>query len=269
VGQSDPGMPVSRPDRRGSDEDGFILFITAMSMLVLLAFTAVALDLGALVNARRQDQTAADAAALAAAQSIGKGDGSAVLTAVDTYASETLGVATGTLDWNDPSCVADSQKLANTLVVAGAPKSCITFQGKVVRVKIPERELAAFFGSAVGEDSYAHTAFAIAGRTRIASVLPFALFATGASQVCLRSDNPSSPLTGCSGTHTGDSGLLSFDFFGDPLLGTTQECGGNGSGPAARLANNIAVGIDHDLERRPSGSAILYDDTVKCADATK
>lgn len=49
------------------DEDGQVMVMAFLSMTLLLAFVALAVDVGALFNARRSVQTAADAAAVAAA----------------------------------------------------------------------------------------------------------------------------------------------------------------------------------------------------------
>jgi len=49
------------------DESGQMLVLTALAMTVLLGFMALALDVGLLFRAKRNVQTAADAAAIAAA----------------------------------------------------------------------------------------------------------------------------------------------------------------------------------------------------------
>lgn len=49
------------------DENGQMLVLTALSMMLLFGFMALAVDVGLLFRARRQAQTAADAAAVAAA----------------------------------------------------------------------------------------------------------------------------------------------------------------------------------------------------------
>src|SRR4051812_25332037 len=56
--------PVAR------DERGAVLVHVALAMLTLIAFSALAIDYGALLGARRQAQNAADAAALAGASSL-------------------------------------------------------------------------------------------------------------------------------------------------------------------------------------------------------
>ena len=64
-------MVYSRPSRRRvpqiQNEDGAILPIVALLIVVLLVFAAFTVDLGAAWAERRHDQSAADAAVLAAA----------------------------------------------------------------------------------------------------------------------------------------------------------------------------------------------------------
>src|SRR6266853_813713 len=62
-------LGVERRDRRG-----VILIIVAGMMFVLLAFVGLAFDVGYLQWSRRRAQTAADAAAVAAAWAVLKGD---------------------------------------------------------------------------------------------------------------------------------------------------------------------------------------------------
>ena len=64
--------------KRGSKEHGQIMILLALAIIVLLGFTALAVDMGMAYADRRQAQNAADAAALAGAQEAGswiKGNG--------------------------------------------------------------------------------------------------------------------------------------------------------------------------------------------------
>ena len=64
-------MNHDRAQNRKPTDDGYVLVITAISIVVMLGFSAVAVDLGAVYNLRRQDQSAADIGALGAAQDLG------------------------------------------------------------------------------------------------------------------------------------------------------------------------------------------------------
>lgn len=244
-----------RPNRR---EDGLAIVLVALLLLVFMAFASFAVDFGALYSARRADQNAADAGSLAGAQSALSAE--AVIAAqVIAYAEEDLG--TSGLDWN--SCGADTEKLAD--VVDG--KNCITRDEFLIRVKTPPRTINAIFGKAIGTDSYEHSAFAIAGLTLegFGGVLPFGLFTDSSGHVCLRTDNPSTPVSPCTGSDTGDTGVLNLGFYSSTILGTPEDCNpANGGGTNGRLKNNIASGIDHRVARRLNlGESVLVD-TADC-----
>ncbi len=82
-----------RVDLRG--DRGAILVIVALSMTAVLGMLALALDLGNMVARRRALVQAADAAALAAAQSCGRQEGAgAAIAQADQYAADNESVAT-------------------------------------------------------------------------------------------------------------------------------------------------------------------------------
>src|SRR5579872_7164710 len=53
--------------KRMKDESGQVMMLTILSMVVLMGFMAMAVDVGTMYNTKRRVQTAADAAAIAAA----------------------------------------------------------------------------------------------------------------------------------------------------------------------------------------------------------
>src|SRR5688572_23962864 len=110
--------------RRMKNDEGVSIVLVALLLLVFMAFAAFATDLGSVFVARRSDQTAADAAALAGAQEI-LGTEAEIAGVVIDYAEEDLGV-TG-LDWN--SCDDDTERLAD--IVDG--KNCITRDETLLR----------------------------------------------------------------------------------------------------------------------------------------
>lgn len=241
-------------------DEGFALVIYAVTLILLMTMVAFAVDLGLVYTARRQDQNAADAAALGGAQELLNGN-AAVATQVQDIVYSTLELNPGDLDFN--SCTGDSGALP--FVVSGM--NCITRNGsgRLLRVKVPLQEIEAVFGAVAGRERYEHTAFAIAGVVRQGhgGVLPFALFTSASGHACLRTDNPSTPMGPCQGSETGDTGILNFTFFGDEELGTTTDCVGNGS--AARVANNVAVGVDHILRLSPVLGGTISDGQM-CGD---
>jgi len=241
-------LKTRRPD------DGLAIVLVALCLAAFMAFAAFAVDMGSVFVARRTDQNSADAAALAGAQEL-LGSEAEMAAQVIEIAEANLGV-TG-LDWD--SCDADTDQLDE--VVDG--KNCITRDGTLLRVKTPPRSIEAMFGRVLGESVYDHSAFAIAGLTPegFGGVLPFGLFTSASGHVCVRTDNPSTPVSPCTGRDSGDSGVLNLNFYGNTLLGTEEDCNpGNDAGPNGRLKNNVASGIDHAVARRPNiGAAVLTD----------
>ncbi|MGH9084603.1 MAG: pilus assembly protein TadG-related protein [Acidimicrobiales bacterium] len=248
--------------RHQRSDKGVTVIFVALLLLVFMGFAAFAVDFGTVYSARRLDQNAADAAALAGAQELINGE-AAIAAAVIAYAEEDLG-ATG-LDWN--SCDDDDEALDD--IVNG--NNCITRDETLLRVKTPPRAVGAIFGRALGEDNYEHSAFAIAGLTPegFGSVLPFGLFTSNNGHLCLRTDNPSTPVSPCAGSETGDSGALNLGFYGSLILGTPEEgdCNpANGGGTNGRLKNNIASGADHIVARRLNLGQGVLRDTDDCPD---
>jgi hypothetical protein len=77
-------------------------------------------------------------------------------------------------------------------------------------------------------------------------VLPFGLPASaGGNNIACLKDGPHGPDDACDGPDTGHFGYLDFTFYGDADANTTQKCTGAEN---ERIANNIAVGVDHDLQ---------------------
>lgn len=248
--------------RHHRKDEGLSIILVALLLLVFMAFASFSVDFGSLYINRRADQNAADAGALAGAQSLLKSE-SVMAAQVIAYAEEDLGT-TG-LDWN--SCDADTGKLAD--IVDG--KNCITRDETLLRVKTPPRSINAIFGKAVGTNTYEHSAFAIAGLTveGFGGVLPFGLFTNNPGHVCLRTDNPASPVSPCNGSESGDSGVLNLGFYGSTILGTPAggDCNpANGGGTNGRLKNNIASGVDHTVARRINMGDTVIVDTSDCPD---
>lgn len=248
--------------RRRHRERGLALVLMSLVLVVLLVFAAFAVDFGQVYNARRQDQNAADAGALAGVQDIRNTTDSVIVQQVRDRVEQSLGVASGTINFN--GCTGDTGLGTALRDASGNVQNCITRDGsrRLLRVRIPTRQVPAVFSSVVGRSSFSHSAFAIAGLQPVGygSVLPFALFTSDGGHVCLRTDNPSSPVSPCAGSATGDSGLLNFGESGNIFLGTTADCSGNSTNAQGRLARNMAHGIDHDITLAPSAATPIVTD---------
>lgn len=237
MGDAEQGVPLSRRKREG----GFVLVMFALTLVSLLTFAAFAVDLGALYNHRRQDQNAADAGALAAAQELSESEAD-IVAAAKTYTHNTLGVTLTAAQWN--SCVGDGSAL--TVVASGS--NCISYNTRRVRVRVPDQQYATTFGAIAGQDTFRHGAFAIASLKQegFGGVLPYAV--TGASANggfgCLQTNSAGRASPWC-GSTSGNFGFLDFSHYGDEDLGTTRSCQSGDTMP--RLVNNTAMGVDHDL----------------------
>lgn len=265
MGQPLKDVPVNAARvERGRDDGGYALIMSALVLVGLLVFAAFALDLGQVAAARRTDQGAADAAAMAGAIAAAQGDNAtAVRAAVIAVAETNLEVASGTLDWN--SCGGYVDPGTGWASVSGS--NCIMRSGDRILVRLPAQSLKSTFGAVVGRSSYSHRAFAVAGPQTLGfgGILPFGVFSTGSGHVCLRTDNPSSPISPCAGSSTGDSGILNLGLYGNSALGTPNNCNGNGGGANGRAANNAAAGADHRIGKHPTADTTNLDTGTKCS----
>jgi hypothetical protein len=261
-------------DREGKErESGATALLVAMSMLVLMGFAALAVDIGMAMNERRQDQSAADVGALAAVQFAQPNpgcSGSACFTQAETNgANAAIGVANASLD--DPS-LADWSSAA----LCGAPPAgfsittvspCIAFTSGFGRawVKIPTIASPTFFGKLFGSDQVDVSAYAIADQSfeNPGPVLPFLLpgNAAGTDYNCLKT-GPNPAWGVCEDLPTvGNFGSMDFFLYGNPARNTTQKCSGDENG---RLISNIARGVDHPLGIHPSGSGAGKEEPANC-----
>ena len=93
---------IARAHRRARDESGAVLVIVAVSLVALLGFAALAIDVGSFYQAQRQAQSAADAGALAGADDI-IASPTAVLGDATTYASTNAPSTTPTISATQPT----------------------------------------------------------------------------------------------------------------------------------------------------------------------
>jgi hypothetical protein len=246
-------------------------------MLVLLGFAAIAVDGGLILQERRQDQNAADAAALSA------GLGARVAP------TQTGCLATGTLEQtaacngaviaidtvlknlDTPLTEADfadnvrcgNAAFPNEYHIGGsstgvAPETasntiyCIRFTENLdkVRVVLPLINVDTTFGRVLGRDQVPVSAVAEADLTfgGPGSILPFAVGPTGAgaSHACVFEPGPGINGAPCDGPVDGNFGYLMSYLYGDTVLGTPIACGSGGGYPdPIRIAASIAKGSDH------------------------
>lgn len=233
------------PVGRRSDEGGYVLALGAVVMTALMVFAALVVDVGVVYAERRRDQSAADSAALAAAQEA-LNPTSAATKAIE-YAELTLGTDLPDAAWN--SCAADPGRMARP--VTGF--NCISFNNarNRIRVRIPDRYYETSFARVIGVKKMRHSAFAIAGLAQggFGGVLPFGMPAGAGGAdgyACIKSNSGGQSDAPCNGPDSGNFGTIDITFFGSESHGTTQSCG-SGDARTLRIPNNIAVGSDHQL----------------------
>jgi hypothetical protein len=247
------GAAVGRRRRHAPPpERGATAVLVAASLLALMGFAALAVDLGAGWNERRQDQSASDVASMVAVQ-FARGS-SNIATAANNGANEAIAVANASLDtpftpadW--AACVDPDRPAKYTRVSGVSP--CISFSANLqeARVRTPIAEVATSFGRVLGAASIDTDAAAEAkadlGQT--GRVLPFGLpgGSAGDTEICLRT-TPQTPQSGpCSRNEQGNFGTLDFSLYGNATIGTQQTCGN--AQAQSKLTTNMAVGVDHPL----------------------
>jgi Flp pilus assembly protein TadG len=179
--------------RDPSDQCGLTLILFVLMLTVLLVFVALALDSGLVFNERRQDQSAADAAALAATQVLLEGRTTSeaveeIITSTYENTSSTNGVALeGSGGWRErwqnctdtvPAGFTDNGDMR----FGGTASGCIAFNGAdpqaaltKVWVSLPRIKVRSTFGAVVGIDEYESSAEAIG--EIVESSRSYALFA--------------------------------------------------------------------------------------------
>jgi hypothetical protein len=263
-------------DRKGLDrESGATALLVAMSMLVLMGFAALAIDIGLAMNERRQDQSAADVGSLAALQfaqpNLGCSGSACLSQAEANGANEAIVVANASLDdptladWSDGALCGAPPSGEGFNVTSVSP--CVAFTNGFDRawVKIPTIASPNSFGKLFGSDSTNVSAYAIADQDfeNPGPVLPFLLPGNAGSTDynCLKTGpNPSWGV--CEDLPTvGNFGSMDFFLYGNIDRNSTQKCTGDTNG---RLISNIARGVDHPLGLHPTGSGAGTQEPDNC-----
>jgi hypothetical protein len=247
-------------------EHGGAAILVAGSLVMLMGFAAVAIDLSAGFNERRQGQTAADLGALAGAVEYVSVDQEGTLYEVLNITRENLrrkfGVTSdpddgvwialweGCTDPDRPSGF-NPWPLSATMITngwtgtgfTGNAIQCISADADEIRVKLPDQLVDTTFGGVIGANeiatnavAHARVKFTIDGGAR-----PFGVLASAATgSLCLTTRSGSFPP--CNGPDSGNFGTLNSQQWGDDEWATTTDCGLPGN---PELAVNVALGTDH------------------------
>lgn len=234
--------------------------IIAMSLLVLIGFAAIAIDLANGFNERRQDQTAADVGVMAGAIET-LGPNTAIRDQILDFTKRNVIADYTAADWQArwESCVDTERASLNSsgynFVPVTAPTGwsvatldCISIDaGGFVRVNLPDLEFSTTFGRVFGIDELRTNADAIAriGNRGGGGILPFGLLSTASEgqHVCLRDSSGGHAEEPCDGPDAGNFGAIESPHYGTQPDGPARNC--TGSPKKDVLAVNIAIGIDH------------------------
>lgn len=242
--------------RTQSSERGASAIIIASSLFLLMGMAAIAIDSGAGFNERRQDQTAADLAAVAAAVN-GSSEVNAIQAAL-SIARSNLDTTYSDAEWqslwqsctdpdmptgfspvDDPWSGVSTDKLA--CMSAGIGRN-----GEAeIRVKLPVQDTETTFGRALGlsllqTDAEAHSGYRF---TSGGNALPFGiLYGTPAgAEQCVVQPPGGHAIGACNGPSSGNFGGVELPLWGNDEKGTTPDCNPGGF----ELSVNIAIGSDH------------------------
>ena len=257
--------------RRARSDDGAAMILLALVLVGLMVMAAIVVDIGGVYAARRSDQNAADSGALAAAFALP--NRTTAVSQAKTYVHTTLGTTFSSDQWN--SCTSEAVPTGYTKV---SGSNCIAFNGSARRalVRIPSQAYGTGFGRVIGVDSLDHSAFAIAGLSPLGfgGVLPFGLVGQTSSFLCADSGGGNTGFCKSSGSGVtpGNFGVADFAYWGDDISGTDTDCATGGTSSQDRIANNVAVGVDHDLAKHPnsgnpSGRRLDTDAPTNCPGA--
>jgi Flp pilus assembly protein TadG len=269
--------PVHRT-RLHDDERGAAMVILAISVVVLFAFAALAVDLGAAWAQRRTSQGAVDAAAMAGALEYLTDSAPTSATVVDVvrdYASRNVPIPVDSSDWltcTDPEGVADgftamTDSDGNAIQCISLKQGATGDDETLLRVRLPNVPVNTAFASVIGFDTIDVSAVAIA-EIRVdeqSAILPLSLPQDFGAEECLGTP-PSGQLhnrdTGvCTGPTSGNFGLLNSPFFEEHSLNglpAFNSCGGNPyPNFSTRAPFHLALGIDHAIQPWPTSEGAI------------
>lgn len=254
--------------RRNDDERGATFILVAACLTLLIGMAAIAVDLGAGWNARRQDQTAADLAAVAGAIAyVSSNVQTETVNQVLSISAMNLGLTTDptwgytTTDtswrnaWTgctDPARPTGFNTFNAPSAWGGGAMQCISGSATEIRVRLPNQFTATSFGKVLGQSQI--TTFAVAHATLKfrsgGGVRPFGILnGIAAGTTCLTTSPSGLAAPPCDGPASGNFGTLNSQTWGSPDFGTTLDCGSPGN---EELGLAIAKGLDHLIGLHPN-----------------
>jgi hypothetical protein len=248
-----------------NSDKGVAAILVGASLVLMMGMAAIAVDLGRGFNERRQDQTAADMAVMSASVDALSG----VVAIRDTslqFVRNNLDTTYSAAEWQamwegctDPNRNTGGFAFQSVPPPAGwSSLDCISVDpAGYIRVKVPDQIVGTTFGRVIGTNQINTNAAAIArlGPRSDGGILPFGVTAAAgtADHVCLSSGPTGLAIDPCEGASSGNFGTLKSPLYGNPDMGTPENC--TSSPLSDVLALNIAIGLDHLVTLAPSTAA--------------
>lgn len=247
-------------------ENGAILPLVTILILVMFGFAALGVDASAAYAERRQAQSEADAAVMAGALvylDASTATTDAVIAQVISFGTlNAPGTPPTPGDWDD--CVDDDRPGDYSPLVqsSGATYDCISLKQvdsapALLRVRTPDWDMPTSFAGLIGFDTVSISATATAELRYQSSLplLPFSVPANPSIEECMAT-SPSGLLPGdtapCGGPTQGNFGLLDSPWFGapDPQFTNEDPCPTDPNFNT-RAPHNLAYGLDHIITEWP------------------
>ncbi|MEA1903030.1 MAG: hypothetical protein U9N56_05825 [Actinomycetota bacterium] len=248
-------------ERHHRNDRGASAILIAFAMMLLLGIAAVAIDLGAGFNERRQDQTTADLAGVAGGLSFGTD--SAMVNQALAVARANLDTQYTNTEWQalwqgctDPGRTAAFIPLSEPAAWGAGALDCLSMSPSFFRVRIPEQQTDTAFGQFLGVDTLTTDAYAVVTLwpTEGSGAFPFGIVAGApAGEACLDTGPSGTLLPPCDDPASGSFGNIAPPLFGNTYQGTLPKCDEQTSANN-NVAEAIAMGIDHLLWSYPSAS---------------
>lgn len=242
------------PDKANS-QAGAILPLFAILIVVLLAFAALAVDLGAAWGQRTRNQSAVDGGVMAGALNFVTGEGSnpLVIAKVQDFVNRNLEPDVTAAEWS--ACADSAVDGVSFAALDSGVTQCIsisidaTDRARILRVKLPTRNVNTSFARVIGINTIATGGVAEAELDYDTSlgILPFVLPTGADAEYCIGdvpgglADDP------CTGPDRGKFGDIIGPHFGSDDPGT-PKCDSNLLNDGDRLAWNVALGLDHIVQ---------------------
>jgi hypothetical protein len=257
---------IPEPRSLKTDERGTTALLVASAMVVLMGMAAIAIDLGAGFNERRQDQIAADVGVMAGTIESLSGiadmrDNALQITRANLptqYSDaewQTLWQSCSDPNRNDGGFL--FQSVAQPAAWGGGTLDCISIDPRgFLRVRVPDQYVPGTFSRVIGVNELRTNAAAIGqfGPTGQGGVLPFGILSgAGGGTYCLAVQANGTAQPPCDGGQNGNFGTIESPLFGNPSIGTSTDC--NAAGTSGPMTTNLAIGLDHFVTVDPDGSS--------------